>query len=373
MKYLFLVFILIFSAKLHAGAFQEMYTSVRALGMGNAYTAVVNDSDSMFYNPAGLSRVEGINWNFLDPQIGLNGLTALEKAQAFADSGTDLSAFLNELYGTNIWVHAGVKSIITLPNVGFGVFGAADVDLNLSNPAFPNLNLNYVYDYGITAGFAFPIVPKFLNMGIAGRRTTRTGARIPLGVSTIGELDPETIQDSLNNVGNAFALDLGLNLTLPGLFEPTLSFVWQDVGVTNFVLDKGSEAPPSDRDEMILGFGMVIDLPLLTITPAIDYKYMNREGVQFAKKFHLGVELDFPMFDIRAGFNQGYYSLGVGVNALLFRVDAATYGVELGEYPGQLEDRRYIIQITFEFGFNPDFSLSESAGRGKRRRVKQRR
>ena len=369
-----LVFFILFSS-LKATAFQEMYTSVRALGMGNAYTAIVDNSDAMFYNPAGLSRVEGINWRLLDPQIGLNGLEAFEKAQNFSDDGTDLAQFLNDLYGTKIWSHAGLNSLITLPGIGLGVFGAADVDLNLSNPAFPNLNLNYVYDYGLTLGFSVPVVPNFLYFGMVGRRTTRTGARLPLGVSTIGELDIENIESNLKNTGSAFALDLGVNLTLPGLFSPTLSFVWQDVGVTKFSFDGGQQAPPSERDEMIIGFGMSIDLPLLTITPAIDYKYANIEGEQFAKKLHLGIEFDLPLIDLRAGLNQGYWTLGASFNLFLMQIDAASYGVELGEYPGQLEDRRYIVQITFEFGFNPDFSISSVGGKGGkgRRRIKQRR
>ena len=32
------------------------YTSFRALGMGNAFTAVADDYSSLFYNPAGLAR-----------------------------------------------------------------------------------------------------------------------------------------------------------------------------------------------------------------------------------------------------------------------------------------------------------------------------
>jgi hypothetical protein len=69
--------------------------------------------------------------------------------------------------------------------------------------------------------------------------------------------------------------------------------------------------------------------------------------------------------DIRGGFREGYYTLGAGVNLGLFRVDAATYGVELGDYPGQIEDRRYVVQFSMELGIG-NFSATgaNSSGSG---------
>jgi hypothetical protein len=71
------------------------------------------------------------------------------------------------------------------------------------------------------------------------------------------------------------------------------------------------------------------------------------------KKINLGLELSWPIIDVRGGFQQGYLSYGVGCDIWLFRLDLASYGVELGEYPGQLEDRRYMLQMTFDFGVDP--------------------
>jgi hypothetical protein len=58
----------------------------------------------------------------------------------------------------------------------------------------------------------------------------------------------------------------------------------------------------------------------------------------------------------------------------LLKFDLATYGVELGEYPGQKEDRRWLFEMTMELGFDPNFNLlgSGSGGSGSRR-LKRRR
>ena len=120
---------------------------------------------------------------------------------------------------------------------------------------------------------------------------------------------------------------------------------------------------------MIIGGALEISAPLISISPTVDYKYLNRSDIQFGKKISLGVEVSLPILSLRAGFNQGYYAGGVGVNLGLIKVDAATYGEELGEYPGQIEDRRYIVQATIEVGFDFFGLLSGSSSSGSKNGV----
>ncbi|MCB0384245.1 MAG: hypothetical protein KDD43_02535, partial [Bdellovibrionales bacterium] len=42
----------------------QPYISTRAMGMGNAFTAVADDHSAMFYNPAALARREDGNLHF---------------------------------------------------------------------------------------------------------------------------------------------------------------------------------------------------------------------------------------------------------------------------------------------------------------------
>ncbi|MCB0384048.1 MAG: hypothetical protein KDD43_01545, partial [Bdellovibrionales bacterium] len=149
---------------------------------------------------------------------------------------------------------------------------------------------------------------------------------------------------------------------------------------TKFTADGDLEAPPGDDDDMAIGAALAIDAGLVSVTPALEVKHLNRNDEQLGKKIHLGVELGLPLVDIRAGFYQGYYTLGAGLSLGLLRVDAATYGVEMGEYPGQLEDRRYVVQLTLELGFDMGFGfLGEGDGGSGRgsvwggKRLKQRR
>jgi hypothetical protein len=55
--------------------------------------------------------------------------------------------------------------------------------------------------------------------------------------------------------------------------------------------------------------------------------------------------------------------LGIGIDLDYLRIDAATYGVELDDYPGQREDRRYILQVTLDLNFDLNLGFGGS-GKG---------
>ena len=172
-----------------------------------------------------------------------------------------------------------------------------------------------------------------------------------------------------------YAFDVGANLSFPGALKPTISFSWRDMGNTSFTPDDGKTAPSDVKQEQIIGLGLNFESTLMDIKPAIDYRFLNDSNIQLGKKLNMGVELSMPLIDIRAGLHQGYYTLGTSFDLWMFRVDAATYGVELGEYPGQLEDRRYMVQFAFEFGIDPGsfsfFKLSRPSIKNHRRKLRR--
>ncbi|MCB0411735.1 MAG: hypothetical protein KDD22_04375 [Bdellovibrionales bacterium] len=370
---LIIILVLFISVKVHATMeVFEMNTNVRALGMGNAFLGVAHGADAMFYNPAGLARNSGFNWLILDPKLGVSGLEAFESVKDL-QSDDGFESAIRELYGDHVWAGAGAKSILTIPFLGVGVYDNLDASLDIDNPAYPNLDVSVVNDFGYVAGLGIPIFP-FVHAGMVIKRVKRKGARVPFGPSYIASLDPERIQQNIETEGTGYGLDLGGNIVIPGPFmETVLSAVWKDVGNTTFKSGIEGSEPPSQPQEMSIGAAINVDLPLISVSPAIDIKHLNREDVQLAKKIHLGVEVGLPLIDLRAGLYQGYYTLGAGVSLGFLRVDAATYGVELVAYPGQREDRRYMVQLTLELGFNPGFNiLGGSSGSGGSKTARQR-
>ncbi len=351
---------LILSGAAQASELVESYTSVRAMGMGNAFTAVVMDKESLFYNPAGLAKVSGVNLTLFNLKLGADGSDIIQTVKDGQESAKYVDT-LKKLYGKNLWVGFGGLAAVTVPGFGMAAFDQGEVAAYLSNPAFPNLNFRYINDYGFTGGFAIDILPT-VHFGLVGSRISRSGGAFPIGVSTLGTLSDQDLKDQIANSGTGYAASAGLILGVPTPANPRLSFVYKNIGVTAFTKESGAHAPPPMDTEMIAGFAFNVPIPLITITPSFDYKYINNTEEPIGKKIHFGMEVALPVFAVRGGFSQGYYTAGAGVDMPFIKADAATYGVELGEYPGQKEDRRYVVSVTIEFGFDPSFSFLRGKG-----------
>lgn len=353
------------------------FSSARALAMGNAFTAVADDSDAIFYNPSMLAKVDGVHWTIMDPHVGVGptnvgALTGLSNSS----SSSGISSMINPLYGKNLWAGGGGKSSIWLPYLGVAAYANTEAGILASSPPNPRLNMNYFFDYGGAVGMALPIIPSIFATGLTVRSINRTGTTNTIGPSALTSGNTDNFNSILKSRGNAYAVDFGTMISVPGPISPTLSFVYRDLGVTTFSHDEGAGAPPPVLPEMIIGGSVRFKVPLLEITPAIDYRYVG-QNVATGMNLNLGLEISLPFIDLRGGMSQGYYTAGAGLDLGLIRADVATWGVELGAYPGQMVDRRYMAEITIQLGFDPFKFISDASGKsgnsGERRHLKQRR
>lgn len=351
------------------------WTSVRALGMGNAYTAVADDADALMYNPAMLMKVKGVHWRVMNPRAGIDNPSNLQLVGALSNV-SDVAQTVNSLYGANIWAGGGGMSAVTVPYFGFGAYANTEAGIKASSPPNTQLNTNYYFDYGGTLGLALPLIPEFMGIGLTVRSVNRTGTTAAIGPATLATNNPNALTAELKRRGNAYAVDTGMIFTLPGPISPTLSFVYRNLGYTTFSFDEGAGSPPRVEPEMLAGAAIKVDLPLITITPSIDYRYIGWNNIATGNNLGLGLEISLPLIDIRGGMSQGYYTAGFGLNLGIIRADVATWAVELGAYPGQDADRRYMAQVTIQLGFDPSLFWGSSASgskSGEHRRLKQRR
>lgn len=355
----------------HAAELFEYGQSIRALGMGNAYSAVVTDGDALFYNPAALGRVKGINVTILNLNTGVNGLNAMKSAQAIAGSNATGIDRFSDYFGQRIWLGLGGKVNLYMPHFGVSVYDSGFFGFELKDPILPYMDVNYLNDYGLVMGGSFTVGPTSY-LGFTVKKITRSGVKEQIGVSNIVNTDTSALLANFNRRGNGYGADLGVVWEIPAPFNPVISGVWKDVGGTTFLKEVGVAKPPKIAEEKVLGIAAGFDLSVFAMTTALDYKHIETPKEPLGKKLHLGLELDLPLVDIRGGFSQGYYTLGASLDFFLFQLDFAYYGVELGEYPGQDEDRRIQLAMTMDLGFDPSFKFIDF-NKVKGRKVKQRR
>ena len=361
---------------LHAEAKElyEAYRSVRGMAMGNAYTAVVDNEEALMYNPASLCRVSGIHLALINPAASAEGfdLESSIRDLTTAKTNTAIATALRQFYGKRADIAFSFTPIVAVPCIGVGLLGDFDLGVSLNNPAYPNLNLKVLADYGGQVGFGVPLIPKILYFGVSAKFLKRAGADVPIGISTIATLSDTQLRNQVANSGTGYGSDMGLTATLPGPIAPTLAFAWKNMGNTAFTQDAGLRAPNKLEQEMTTGASLTLDAYVLKVRPAIEFKHMNDETEQLGKKIHMGMELDLPIISLRGGFNQGYMTYGAGVDLGWVRVDAASYGVEMGVYPGQDESRRFAVQAVIDLSLDANFSFDWKFNT-HRRGVKQRR
>ena len=245
-----LILAIVFSSSVRAAELFEQNLSVRALGMGNAYTAVVDDAYALFYNPARLYAVDGFNFRLMDPYIMVSDPTRIMKL-IDAQSGSDLKDQLEPFFGEPASTGLGTRAAFTMPRFGGAIYGDSQIGINLNNPVLPDLNLRAVVDYGLAVGGSFPILPT-VEVGAVIRRVIRQGGDLQIDSSTVAELDVNSITSEIQRKGAAFAMDLGAVISAPGPADAALTFVWKDVGNTTFKQTGGPGAPPSQEQEIHL-------------------------------------------------------------------------------------------------------------------------
>ena len=81
---------------------------------------------------------------------------------------------------------------------------------------------------------------------------------------------------------------------------------------------------------------------------ALDVKNITSDA-NFWTKVHAGAEAQLPLGAIRAGINQGYLTWGFDARFYMFNIEFSNYVQELGEYPGHIADRNYLL--VFRIGF----------------------
>ncbi len=369
MKYFLLNFILGITLTAQAGELYQPGLPSRCLAMGGACVSQVKGAQALYLNPAALARVEGFDFILAQLKVGVSK-DAVDFSQQFSGS-TFQASDLNNLYGKYLTADIDARSGFVMPNFGFGVYSNNYTAMQFSDPTFPTFNMNFISDYGYVVGGAFKINENS-SLGATFRHVKRWGGNEDINVSSLSGSSAENLADNnFQNHGNGNALDLAYMNTFEGASKPTFSLVWRDVGVTQFNKTSGTDDPPRQLENVILGFSLEQDFSFFKLYHGFEYNFATDYSQDPTKKLHAGSEFSMGPIDLRAGLNQGYLTYGVGLDLWFFEIEATSYATEMGTYAGQKASDRYNISLTFEMDFDQSFKLLGS--NGKKRRLMQRR
>lgn len=361
MKYLLLIFFFVFSWISQASLLQPSYEFARATGMGNAFIALADDANSIFYNPAALAKNKNVRLHILDTQALVDGLDTLGRLGDAAFKGqTD-----NLINPDKQSLGFALKPTLITPYFGLSLFGHGFGLFELNSFQSSNVEVFAYNDLGLALAFGIPFSDYF-SFGFGIKAIQRTSIELNKPVSELlDELGVDYLTASGNpwktlknysNTGYGFPLSAGFLISLPALTKssPTIRFAGtiENIGGTTFT-KIGTVSAPS-KIETSYHFGSLLQYSMnknfvLNITTDLRDQF---KGLTFLKTFHMGAELRHKFFGIRTGLSEGYLTYGFSLEFPPHtKLHFSSYAKELGDSLWERQQRFYQIQLIV--GFNP--------------------
>lgn len=382
-----------------------IHKSLRAYGMGNAFVAVAEDKEAVYYNPAGLNLINRLGnyeknpelgyypHNFIDMRINVGVAAPLSEAldvynlgkdiqelynKANNDGGsgslldtlgnhTDLADSLQKFDLRPINIASKLDMELAVPHFGGAIWVDAGISPYLETGIItPSAGIDTVYvDAVAQCGIGFGIGERW-SFGL-GYKAAKREYLNDLSISLL-EFDEtkdtltteiERIRDNaskFSTVGHAIEAgmlyqwrrDLRVGASLRNLFVKKLG----DEDITPNVTMGIAYSP--HRLQRNTGFFRKVNL-------AMDFEDMlnNDRNYKFFSHLNIGMEIEQVLLAVpnwpavrflklrgSAGFKGGYPTAGVALEALrFFEVEFATWAEEAGYYTGAEENRFWVFQV----------------------------
>lgn len=376
-----------------------MIRGTRALGMGDALSAIADDQNVFFYNPAGSVQRTGSMVNFLDVSLTASK-DAIDFYKFLKDNENELKNYDTLTDDQKIELVNKIQTEmvplkptfgVTAPNVSFlsgpmfggfhwgvGFFGQVSGSAGFNPIAGPptlyyDVNADAIPTGNLSMKFKnIPYVPGSFGVG-TNVKFIRRGQVSDKEVQTIA-LD--NYEAPSPQIGRGFGYDFGT------LYQPTtrwsVALAVSDFGGTKIKYDaleekKGYPAKPAHTEEIkarwntgvawtpgrigVESFGIPLHDRLVLAADVRDFA--NKESKIIANghladtagtHFHLGAEYRWWFLRLRTGANQGYFTGGVGIDLPAIKLDYAYYADELSPFAGTSRHPAHRISFTFGFG-----------------------
>lgn len=400
--------VLTFALNAWADEIPSDWKSMRALGMGNAFTGVSNDETAPFFNPAGVARTHNprskSKIQFLTfPGLTLGGNEAGVKA--LRQPGPALSRFSNlfdyamenpntpvyfEAQAYPAMIYGGKKSATIL--VGFPMRSTTkimvpDAENPLSAYVRSSTTASAVFGTGVTSRAGR------VSAGVSVRPNMRYGLLYdnfnPSDVS-ISSFKSEIMGKAAKTY--AVPIDVGVLFVAADYWLPSLGIAVRNLPtgcakeyinpVTGEKINVcGSKRFGSLSEDAEANMDNVLDPTEarvgVSITPrgkisgtAVNFRLaadvypipITTGGVSYGlgdlyinKLVHVGAEFSFgnpnygSSFALRAGLNQGFLTYGGTINMFGVEFEYASYMEDIGERLEQKADRRHLVGVTTTF------------------------
>ncbi|MDG0815584.1 PorV/PorQ family protein [Bdellovibrio svalbardensis] len=362
----------------------HQYQAPRALGMGDAFVAVANDYSAIFYNPAGLARLEQGQVNlslgvgatpgakdFYDEYKAIEGSGKTE-----TDKQTDYLNLIQKHYGDvyslrlspvdAVWVRPkwGVALIPMDLSVEMAMHQQVGPTMNTTVYADTTLALSYAddlhwFDYG---RFSMGITGKFVNRGFFSKAISAVDLAASSQIVRKEDLiEGYTVDADIGLLWTPEIPDEGFWSVLR-LARPTFGAVVRNVAETGFghslkLVNKEAQEGTPEKLYRVVDVGTRWEYPAAWIfggRGVLDVRDMGHPDFSWRKSLHAGLEFDWTVSSwwkghYRGGFSEGYWTAGLSAELGIFNLDVVSYANDVGSKSTPVESRVYATKLSLDF------------------------
>lgn len=360
-----------------------LYQSARAMGMGDAFTAVADDYSAVMYNPAGLARREDSQMNLA---IGLgassnfnstyNQISGIQNGNGSStDKETDLLNVIQNNYGKTYSARIEpLEAFYVRPKWGIA-FIPADVSLEMTMHELvgPSVAATAYADTTLALGYGDDLYwfdHGRLSWGITGKLVNRGFVSKDIDAVDLAS-STQVIQKSDLHEGYTVDADIGTLWTpeLPNeglwsvlrLARPTFSGVIRNIAQTGFghsfhLINNDSSQPPEPLYRT-LDLGSHWEYPSMWIfggRGTLDFRDLGNPELTWRRAVHAGLEFDWTLTSwwkgqYRVGLNDGYWTAGLSAELGIFNLDFVSYANDVGTPNQPIESRLYAVKLNLDF------------------------
>jgi hypothetical protein len=380
----------------------EHFTPVRPAGMGGAFTAVANDENAVWTNPAGIGRVRKARsrktfnvTKFPNVILGANSASRsfYEGFKGAQDKSVEgILSDAEDLGDKPFYARAALFPVMLFDAgrnapMAFGIYSntTSKAVIEKDNPT--QARVEAISDLGTVVGFGFTNDSNRFNVGLQVRPIWRYAYEETIESSDL--LNKVQMKSNVKDGANkstGLGADFGMMYTVADFWYPT-------VGVAILNLPTGCRDeylnPFTEKRETVCGTKYTGDFSNedalstvdptdvragIAITPRLTRKMALRfaldvhqlpvasgtqnyglKGIEASKLVHAGAELFFgnPLeiapVSLRAGYGQGFATMGASLNLGFISLEFASFGRDVSSGAEPVEDRRYMGSLSFDF------------------------
>ncbi len=339
--------------------------------LGGPHVTMNDGFSSLMNNPAGFYSTES-EFSIAEITFGLKGPVFDITNLIISGDMAEIPTMLKGIYA-GLDILGPVSFGYVGEGLGFGIYGNLYSTIASSGPL--TIKTDMGYEVILAGGYALPLplpLPEDhqLDAGMLLKGVFRGELSFEESALNIMDIiDINTLTSEPFNFITGIGFDLGLrysyrNKITVGLvgrdiYSPTLHNVYADVS------DFSSGASPTDTLNGIVPFALDLgvmyspdfeskNLFISDVKIYLDYydtlDFWLYPGLAVNPILHIGIGTEISVLsilDVRAGFNQGLFSAGLGLDLHYFKMNLAMFGTELSTEPGL--QSVYNLQLGFEF------------------------